>query len=362
MFGWKINDYDIKLELAKCSNGTVYMARNRSNGQHVALKKYHLDKASKEDAEQIRDDVLAMRQFSHPNLHTFFTAFVNESDLWVTTPLMCFGSCRDTIKNCFNTGFPEILIALIMRDVLAGIEYLHRRGYVHRSIRGSHILLNQTKAVLTGFRDCTSFLSHGGRVTALHQLPPHSARSLNWLAPEVLEQNLIGYTEKSDIYSLGITCCELANGIEPFADSQPTFMFTEKIRGNVPTLLDRTTCPAVDEIIDILATTNKTDSSIAAATQQIYLQRLFTDEFHQFTEICMEKKPSNRWPAFKLLSHTFFKQCRHTSILDVTQRYGMQITDYDQLRDNSLHINTKLNDIKITDNADGACATWSWEF
>lgn len=136
-----------------------------------------------------------------------------------------------------------------MRDVLTGLEYLHRKGYVHRSIRASHILLNQTKAVLTGFRDCTSFLSHGGRVTVLHQLPPQSIRSLNWLAPEVLEQNLIGYTEKSDIYSIGITCCELGNGVEPFADSQPTFMFTEKIRGNVPTLLDRSTCPAVDEMI-----------------------------------------------------------------------------------------------------------------
>ncbi|XP_073847278.1 STE20-related kinase adapter protein stlk-like [Musca autumnalis] len=357
MFGWNIKDYDIKLELSRCSNGVVYMAKYLPNQQYVTVKKYHLDRNDKQVSDSIQDDIMAMRLFSHPNLHKFHTAFVNNSDLYVVSPLMCFGSCRDSIRNIFKTGFPEIFIALIMRDVLSGLEYLHRRGYVHRSIRASHILLNQTKAVLTGFRDCTSFISHGGRVTVLHQLPPNSIRSLNWLAPEVLEQNLLGYTEKSDIYSIGITCCELANGVEPFADSPPTFMFTEKIRGNVPTLLDRSTCPGVDEMIDIIATANKTDTAVAAETQQIYLQRMFSDEFHQFTEICMEKKPGNRWSALKLLSHSFFKQCRHSSILDVTQRFGMQVSDYEELRDESLQLNKELNDLNLNDNN-----TWEWEF
>ena len=99
-----------------------------------------------------------------------------------------------------------------MRDVLNALEYLHKRGYIHRSIRASHILLCQTKAVLGGFRECTSFVAHGERVKVLHQMSMFSKRSLNWLAPEVLEQNILGYNEKSDIYSMGITCCELANG------------------------------------------------------------------------------------------------------------------------------------------------------
>lgn len=81
----------------------------------------------------------------------------------------------------------------------------------------------------------------------LHDLPPNSMKSLNWLAPEVLEQNLSGYTEKSDIYSVGITTCELANGLEPFSNMPTTFMLTEKIRGNQPALLDCSTCP--DDVI-----------------------------------------------------------------------------------------------------------------
>lgn len=134
-------------------------------------------------------------------------------------------------------------MSLILRDVLTGLEYLHKKRFIHRSIRASHILINKTKAVLSGFRHCTNMISHGERAKCLYDLPSHGVKGLNWLAPEVLEQNLSGYTEKSDVYSIGITTCELANSLEPFSDMPTTFMLTEKMRGNQPALLDYSTCP-----------------------------------------------------------------------------------------------------------------------
>lgn len=200
-----------------------------------------------------------------------------------------------------------------------------------RSVRASHVLLNQTHAVLTGFREATSLVSNGERVTRLHSLPPNSAKSINWFAPELLEQNLLGYSEKSDVYSVGITSCELANGIAPFADLSSTLMLTEKIRGNQPSLLDCSTFPS-DEIL-----AQAMDSGIgigewaADQTRQVYSSRSLSDAFHKFTEESLARFPETRPSVVQLLSHhVFFKQCRHTTLQDQLKNV-LEPVDFDKV-------------------------------
>lgn len=105
MFGNDISDFDIKAELAVCYNkiGFVYLAQHKTTNEYVALKKYILDKA-KDESVYINDEILVMRQFNHQNLLPFYTAFVNNLDLYIIAPLMCYGSCRDVLNRTFLTG------------------------------------------------------------------------------------------------------------------------------------------------------------------------------------------------------------------------------------------------------------------
>ncbi|KIH43737.1 hypothetical protein ANCDUO_26251 [Ancylostoma duodenale] len=59
-------------------------------------------------------------------------------------------------------------------------------------------------------------------------------------------QDLSGYSSKADIYSVGATLCEMANGFPPFGDMNRLEMLYEKSRGTTPRLLDSTTLPSFE--------------------------------------------------------------------------------------------------------------------
>ena len=70
---------------------------------------------------------------------------------------------------------------------------------------------------LSGLRSMISMINEGQRQRALHGHFSSTVDNICWLAPEVLAQDLSGYSFKSDTYSIGIAALELATGEAPFA-------------------------------------------------------------------------------------------------------------------------------------------------
>ncbi|XP_063953049.1 STE20-related kinase adapter protein alpha-like isoform X1 [Lytechinus pictus] len=298
-------------------NAVVHIARHCSSGNLVAVRRVNLDKV-KDSFAELRQECHFSKLMQHEQILPHYTSFVNGNELWVVMPLMEHGSARDLLDRNCPDGLKESVIAQIMRDVVLALDYIHRMGYIHRSVKASHILLTQSGGVhLSGLRTAVSMVEDGKRLKAVYDFPSlTTVRNLPWLATEVLEQNLLGYDTKSDIYSVGITACELSNGCVPFSDMVPMKMLLEKINGTTPKLLDCSTLCDVDGVPP-QEPGSRVDSGIGGSTGLANVpnpyDRRFSTHFHDFMEVCLRREPVDRPSASQLLQHPFFKQVRKSS-------------------------------------------------
>lgn len=324
---------------------TISLARHLPSGRHVTVRRTNLDLCS-DDIAYIQNEILITRQLRHENILPYLCSFVVDNEVWAVMPLLSYGSSKDIVKSHFPLGLPEVAIAFILRDVLFALDYIHKRGFIHRSVKASHILISGNgRAVLTGLRYSCNVINNGRWQPSIHVFPHDSIANLNWLSPEILEQNLLGYNSKSDIYSLGITACELANGIVPFSDIPPTQMLLEKLQGYYPRPLDATCFNDGDSVYKFQT---KYDG------ESSYRNRQFTEAFHAFTETCLQRDPSLRPHAFQLLHHACIKQCKKSTVTLIDMlAIVTPFTEIPEIpKDNkeAMVVTTLMGDLELKDN------------
>jgi serine/threonine protein kinase len=119
-------------------NATV--AEGPYEGRDVALKIIDLDKFDDFNIDELKKEINIMSQYSHHNLISSYTSFIDHSELCIAMPLIDAGSCLDVLNNNFPNGIEdEAVIATILREVLQGLDYLHQHGEIHRDIKAGNI-------------------------------------------------------------------------------------------------------------------------------------------------------------------------------------------------------------------------------
>ncbi|GBN24975.1 Serine/threonine-protein kinase Tao [Araneus ventricosus] len=193
-------------EIGHGSFGAVYYARNAVTKEVVAIKKMSFTgKQSAEKWQDIIKEVKFLRQLKHRNTIDYKGCYLKEHTAWLIMEY-CLGSASDIIE-VHKKPLKEEEIAAICQDALQGLEYLHSLGRIHRDVKAGNILLTENGTVKLADFGSASMASPANSFVGT----PY------WMAPEVILAMDEGqYDGKVDIWSLGITCIELAERKPPY--------------------------------------------------------------------------------------------------------------------------------------------------
>ena len=85
--------------------------------------------------ESVGKEAHFMSLVDHPNVMKAYCSFNVDHFLWVVMPYMDGGSCLHIMKVCCPDGLDESLIAVILKETLKGLHYLHQQQLIHRDIK-----------------------------------------------------------------------------------------------------------------------------------------------------------------------------------------------------------------------------------
>jgi len=287
--------FELEHRLGKGSFGAVYKARNRKTGEYVAIKVICLDE-DEGVLDDVRSELAVLNECTNSHIVKYIGTYFKDENLWIVMEYCGGGSVADIVK-IMDQGLNEDQIALICREALKGLKYLHRMGKIHRDVKGGNILLTEQGQVkLADF-------GVSGTLTSTFSKRNTFVGTPYWMAPEViLEQS---YDGRADIWSLGITAIEMAEINPPNADMHPMRVLIQIPQAPAPKLRDR------DK---------------------------WSENFHDFIAKCLTKDPSQRPTAEELLKHPFLANPKPKTLLaqlvenckQIVEKRGFSIYASDQ--------------------------------
>jgi hypothetical protein len=194
------------------ASGSVYSANERSTGRVVAIKKMELARQPNEGV--LHNEMSIMKKGSaHENIVTFFNAYLVDGFLWVAMELVDGGSLTEVLEHCPDIEVPQI--ALVLRDSLRAIEYLHSLDIIHRDIKSDNILIGVDGSIrLTDFGYAAQLTEHVAKRSTV-------VGTAWWMAPEVIDPAQ-QYGKQCDIWSFGVMSRECWEKEPPYMEESQT--------------------------------------------------------------------------------------------------------------------------------------------
>ncbi|KAI3990869.1 hypothetical protein MKX01_026053 [Papaver californicum] len=282
------------------SFGVVHLAMNKFTGELFAVKTAY----SGPGLRSLENEAEILESLDSPNIISClgkdFTHEPNgERRLKIFLEYQAGGSISDVLNN-FGGLLDESVIRSYTREILLGLDYLHKNNIVHGDIKCKNLLLGTSGHIKLADFGCSRRMNSPKTIDADSKLCWQSIVGTPlWTAPEVLRNE--GLCFASDIWSLGCTIIEMATGKAPWSGNKISNPMSAVLR-------------------------------IASGKEVPQFPAKFSREGLDFLAKCLETDPKFRLTSGDLLDHPFVsRNFRKEDAFspDSILEFGMYESDYD---------------------------------
>ena len=270
--------FTLLFPIGKGAYGKVYKAIHKSTLKIFAIKIIDYTKDGLKNKKTIcynyniiQEETSLMRLVQNNDylLKYYGSYYSRQSNtIWLILEYCSCGSLVD-LMYALDRGYKEIEIATFIEMVLKGLIYLHNLNIIHRDIKAQNIFLKDDGNVVLGD------FGSGAKLTDEELYRKSKKGSPYWMSPQVILQE--NYDVKTDIWSLGITCIELAESVPPYEDLKPNMVMNKIAK----------TPPKVEELINV---------------------EEYSESFVDFIGKCLIVDQNKRPSAKELIEHEFIKK------------------------------------------------------
>ncbi len=244
LVGQTLDGYRVERLLGKGRLNAVYLAQNLATRRTDALTLYLVPESFPPESRQrflrrFLKGAATVSVLQHPHILPIYAFGDYQGVPYLVTPYTMYGSLADGLKRRGRYEHPEVLE--ILKQVASGLEYAHKKGYVHGTLKPSNLVLKNREGGLwvAGF-GLLHMLQSSGLVRSnrpyghLFSIADTLMIAPEYVAPEIVEGKSVD--KRSDIYALGAILFELLSGQPPFSGKDPMEVVQWHVNQSAPGL------------------------------------------------------------------------------------------------------------------------------